>query len=78
MKTVREKLARLLMDSPTLAISADYLISNGVTIPVVCEECKYFDPIDENLPYNAGLCSRDNSYCFPLDFCSYGERKEEM
>ena len=60
---------------------ADYLISKGVTIPVRCGECKYFD---RSLKFNGGYCTKTESLFLNHedwrelnDFCSYGERKEE-
>ena len=89
--TDREKLARLLMDSPTLDVmfgetidewynAADYLISKGVTIPVRCGECRYYEKHTQNNYY----CGRAEEFSEvitnwvePNDFCSYGERREE-
>ena len=45
---------------------ADYLISNGVTIPVRCGECE-----KEQECKNA-------QYLGENGFCSYGERKEDV
>ena len=50
---------------------ADHLIANGVTIPVRCKGCKYFD---------CDYCSHDkmeHSRCREDDFCSYGERRTD-
>lgn len=56
----------------------DYIISQGVTIPVRCRECRYLESDDWN---------GETLYCCtntmiqgdvtPEAFCSYGERKEE-
>lgn len=87
----RGKLIELLEAAPghannevySFAEIADYLLANGVAIPVSCEDCKY---------YKEGELLAPNKFCFRLkhptenrqvgynfcndDYCSYGERKE--
>lgn len=79
---MREKLIELL-DSITVRFHfdawentdkiADFLIANGVTIPVQCKECKH---------QTDGLCPMEN-YNVPWDVmsdeasCSFGERKDD-
>ena len=57
---------------------ADYLITNGVTIPVLCKDCKHYG----YEPYDNGdkCCERWGEWIFPHedDFCSYGERKDNV
>lgn len=55
---------------------ADHLIANGVTIPVRCKDCKYYE-----MHYGRGNmgCSNNKAIwtqCPPDAFCSYGERKD--
>lgn len=49
---------------------ADYLISNGVTIPVRCKDCKYYIKV---------CCVMTEGLVCPLGewYCSHGERKED-
>lgn len=82
MNELRKKIADLLISDLSLTEKlacaaasfrvADWLVENGVTIPVRCKECKH---------YTEGHCLRrlgGGSYVpFPMDsddFCSYGER----
>ena len=57
---------------PNVNQFADYLLENGVVIPVRCKDCKYFTR--NNGGYcegNVGLnMTNENQYC------SYGELKE--
>lgn len=70
---MREKLIELLEEAeglvnngePSLEQIADYLISHGVTIPVLCKKCRYYN--------------EDNKYCgfwgecrHPEHFCDEG------
>lgn len=89
---MREKLIELLTheNSPLFMVFgdnveglADYLISNGVTIPVRCKDCKRWKPGDsfggnsvDDMQriggcYLARCCRLEN------DFCSYGERRTD-
>lgn len=68
--TDRERLVELLwkcvdMDTPFGEI-ADYLISNGVTIPVRCKDC---------WKSGEGMCSYNFKNVPGKDFCGDGERK---
>ena len=52
---------------------ADYLIANGVKIPIRCKDCKHCDPENRHCDHPMGT-----EFPFPRkaeDFCSYGERK---
>ena len=76
-KTMREKLIELLQKFPfkTVGDHADYLIANGVTIPVMCDDCKHFT---EGMAI--GMCKRNpDKPIIPMPynaFCSFGERKD--
>lgn len=59
---------------------ADYLLDNGVRVPVLCKDCKHYDN-SEGLEW----CNLNSDFytggvdwhSFPEDgFCSYGERKD--
>lgn len=85
---MREKLIELLMDMPSgnstyeeeerrMEAVADYMIANGVTIPVWCKDCKYKR---HNKHHDVILCDHQNGrrhLLNPMDFCSDGERGEE-
>ena len=100
MKTDREKLIELTSkaeeqyynETPVGKISfkthrayiADYLISKGVTIPVMCGECKHWYKFD--FEETGGECEALGDCvayfgCYVetemTDFCNRGERKEE-
>ena len=81
---MREKLIELIIESPGLEIlycteeefvkNADWLIANGVTIPVRCYECKHWKN-------EINGCTEDKRFCdigFYMvhkdGFCSFGER----
>lgn len=78
----REKLLELMCeakkadteDAPFCEFLADFLIANGVTIPVRCKDCKtsrkYHQPAGHRYCLHHERRKRDN------DFCSRGERKE--
>lgn len=78
---MREKLIELLREVQYLGgleeKIADHLITNGVTIPVRCKDCKWYRiaPTD-NVPY----CCHESGYCGEhmkgLFFCACGERKD--
>lgn len=59
------------------AFMADFLIANGVTIPVRCKECKYC--IDTPASYTNIACSKGVNWraVEPNHFCSYGERRTD-
>jgi hypothetical protein len=77
---MREKLIELLTDIigfigwDNIKDLADYLIENGVVMPVRCQECKY---------HVANYCTRDikgrtNAFYMEADdYCSYGIPKEK-
>ena len=77
---MREKLIELLENAPgqannevySLAEIVDHLIANGVTIPVLCKDCKNREHVwcpMESVEQYPWLATKDD------DFCSYGERK---
>ena len=61
---------------------ADYLIANGVTIPVRCNDCKFaLVKLDVANPFIAAtqlVCSNGINWraVEPNHSCSYGERKD--
>ena len=57
-----------------LEIEADFLIANGVTIPVRCKDCKHW--CEDTLSCMCGNHYDDNWY--GEDFCSYGERRTDV
>ena len=54
---------------------ANHLISKGVTIPVRCGECVYWD---DDSRCNAPINGLVREYTKFDDFCSYGERREDV
>ena len=73
MEVMREKLIELLItakDLVTLTRQADFLIANGVTIPVRCKDCA--------VPHNRFTgCPNLNGLIPPQDFfCAYGEKED--
>ena len=61
---------------------ADYLLANGVIVPVRCKDCVYFIS-NQNLPNgydNAigadGLCDNTDTYTYEDDYCSCAKLKE--
>ena len=79
---MREKLIELLENDncPLLYVLgenvgslADYLIANGMTIPVQCKYCKsreWFEPTGSYYCDLTGVCVKDEH------FCAMGERKD--
>lgn len=65
---MREKLIEL----TTSERLADYLIANGVTIPVRCENCKKGHP--ELAPNGGVWCAKWNHVFCNDGFCSFGEK----
>lgn len=53
----------------------DMLIANGVTIPVLCGECRHFHHDDDRL---AQHCRIFGAMTEEDDFCSYGERRTDV
>ena len=75
-KTMKEKLIELLItakDLITLTRQAEFLIANGVTIPVRCKEC-----IHMKERFNARYCEVWTTFNGMGDegFCNYGLRRE--
>lgn len=58
---------------------ADYLIANGVTIPVRCKDCKH--RVDDMDFVCGHFCTKRPSaggyFCEDNDFCSLGERRND-
>ena len=60
---------------------ADYLLDNGVRVPVLCKDCKHYDNSEgicwchlNSKFYPGGM----DWHSFPEDgFCSYGERIDD-
>ena len=80
MPNTREKLIELLNGTPNVLIAnkasvniADYLISNGVTIPTRCEHCQCSDTI--SCPAGRVWCGRMMRYMKLDGFCSDGKEK---
>ena len=75
---MREKLIELLLKAPfkTVEDHADYMIENGVVIPVLCMNCKHY-----TTGMAIGMCKRiPDKPILPIvydHFCSYGERGDE-
>lgn len=80
---MREKLVEVMEDTRANAAwhhwgyeeSADYLISNGVTIPVRCKDCKHNCTFDTLLycDHVRGLAGSVS----PDGYCYLGERKND-
>ena len=51
---------------------ADYLISNGVTIPVHCKDCTNW----KRTTIDCGWCSAWEGMRYHNNYCNYGARKE--
>lgn len=75
----RDRLVKLLGELRYLGglerIIADHLIANGVTVPVRCRECLYFENGKDYVPY----CNNWDGLreIKEDDYCSYGKRKEK-
>ena len=78
-------------DKPSCASQwkADYLIANGVTIPVRCKECKHWHEETGWCTEHSHFIGEDGEACHPSespnwkmlnadDFCSYGERRNDV
>lgn len=97
--TDREKMVKLLCEANSISvdaelfedssyaqqleIEADFLIANGVTIPVRCKDCKYWKPGDsfggDSLDdmQRIGRCPIVRFARREKDFCCEGERRTE-
>ena len=80
--TDRERLLRILNvpiypheHVDPLEAVADYLLDNGVRVPVLCKECKFYEPTwnDEYLQH--GICHFLNDEHYDDGFCHHGERE---
>ena len=61
---------------------AEYLIANGVKIPVLCKDCKHFDMQRMECQCDAIVTDNEGGADFTVnfyldDFCSYGERRND-
>jgi hypothetical protein len=56
-------------------LTADYLIENGIKIPVRCIECAYSERYAESR--NLYECKVDKMIMRKNDYCSHGEPKEK-
>ena len=78
---VREKLVELCEDLENLPCcdtyegQADYLIANGVTIPVLCKDCVHRK---ERVCFNPSAGMWVGVELKDSDFCSYGERRTDV
>ncbi len=64
----------------TAETTADFLMDNGVTIPVRCSECFFSRKVDDREPkYKCVNICRDgcSKWLGSDDYCSYGERRED-
>lgn len=86
--TDRDRLTELIQDSVNgcarywAEVIADYLLANGVIVPVMCENCEYFmpkpiltDEYDNPLGYD-GICDNCDKYTDKDDYCSCARLKE--
>ena len=55
---------------------ADNLISNGVTIPVHCKDCKHWKDVELKTTEHEKFCDIGFYKTKENGFCSFGERKE--
>lgn len=53
---------------------ADYLIANGVEIPVHCKDCIHFHMMEDG--YHDCINIYGIDFPQPDDFCSYGEKNK--
>lgn len=89
--TDRERLIELICDTPTRIMGgnmflekiseeiADYLLSNGVIVPIRCKDCKHYRPQTQSAHWKntTNYCCRTVAIKMkPTDYCSYGELKE--
>lgn len=74
---LRDKLVELFaitsLEFEDAVVLANYLVCNGVTIPVRCKDCKKQDTCLCPLYH----CVSPQIYERDDDFCSYGERKTD-
>lgn len=52
--------------------TADYLLANGVVVPVLCNECTHGEDDGTGIQ-----CHKHNKQFGDYDFCSYGERSNK-
>ena len=61
----------------SILAKVDYLIANGVEIPVHCCDCARCVTHTDDVGCQWLFCERQNGRPVdPTDFCSYGERRE--
>ena len=53
---------------------ADYLLDNGVKIPVLCKDCKHWN--NRGCGEGCGWCQAWDGGRFHDNYCNYGERKD--
>lgn len=56
---------------------ADFLLANGVTIPVKCKDCKHFDEHTKKCYVFSHDCIEVQLEVDGDHFCSFGERRAE-
>ena len=74
--TEREKLIELIANKPqpyTYESFADYLLANGVKIPVWCKDCKHRGTDDCPMHYHGIEPNEDFLKAVDNDWCCYGE-----
>jgi hypothetical protein len=88
--TDRDRLIELLEDTahekggmPSFKDIADYLLANGVKLPVRCKDCKDYAAVTvDGKPMHYGYCCNTHDdvvgskHRYEGDFCSYGWLKE--
>ena len=60
-----------------IKLLSDYLIANGVTIPVRCEDCKHWLHDFPGCTDAIGRCEWANYMVGGNGYCVYGERRTE-
>lgn len=75
--TERERLIELLeiRHFLTAETTADFLLDNGVRLPVTCGECKYAEK--QGVEIVGYHCEKTIVWRMGNDFCSYGERRAD-
>lgn len=79
---MREKLIELIQsavggcDTYWASLIADHIIANGVTIPVRCKDCSYWEKATANKK-GFLICPASGMEIMADDFCSYGERRTD-
>lgn len=78
MDKTREKLIEILrvpiyphLDADPAEVVADYLLDNGVIIPVRCKNCRHYNP-------DGGYCGFWGECRHPEHYCEDGEREDNV